>query len=114
MDEDFTKVRKFVYENPNARVEDIEEETEVDSKTIMFFLREGRLSLREPDGSIRCEQCGAPITTGKLCHKCAHNMSGVLERSIPRQEEPQKPQKSQIDISKRSKLHVNVTNGKEG
>lgn len=111
MDEDFTKVRKFVYENPNARVDDIAEETEVEPKMIMFFLREGRLELRQLDGSLTCEKCGAPIATGKLCHKCAQEMSGVLESTLPKQEKPQRPQ---VDITKKSKLHVNVTKGKEG
>ncbi|MDL2237823.1 MerR family transcriptional regulator, partial [Christensenellaceae bacterium OttesenSCG-928-K19] len=48
-EEDFQKVKKYLYENPGAGVEEVVEETEVDIKRVMHFLREGRLEMKNAD-----------------------------------------------------------------
>lgn len=111
MDEDFAKVRKFIYENPNARVEEISEETGVEPKMIMQFLREGRLELKVADGSITCEKCGVPISSGRLCHTCSQSLAGNMASVLPKSPVQQK-QKPRVTDSK-SKLHVSVSKGKE-
>lgn len=111
MDEDFAKVRKYIYENPNARAEEISEETGVDTKTIMQFLREGRLELRVADGSILCEKCGVPISSGRLCPTCSQNISNNMSSVLPKAPEPKKHQQELTGL--KSKLHVNVAKGKE-
>lgn len=111
MDEDFAKVRKFIYENPNARVEEISEETGVEPKMIMQFLREGRLELKVADGSLVCEKCGIPISSGRMCHTCSQSLSNNIASVLPKSPEQQK-QKPKFTNNK-SKLHVSVSKGKE-
>jgi len=111
MDENFGIVRKFIYENPNAGVSDVAEETGVEEEMILHFLREGRLEMKIADGSLKCEKCGVPIATGRLCHKCSQGLVNNLESTIPK---PPNLEKPHMSVSSKSKLHVDVTKGKEG
>lgn len=111
MDEDFAKVRKFIYENPNARVDEISEETGVEPKMIMQFLRDGRLELKTADGSIVCEKCGVPISTGRLCHTCSQDISNHMQSVLPKA--PQQQKQKTVLTGGKSKLHVSVSQGKE-
>ncbi len=111
-DEDFAKVRKYIYENPNARAEEIAEATEVDIKEILEFLKEGRLQLKHADGLLKCEKCGAPIATGTLCDRCTNSLNSHLRSALP-QKEDKKP-KSRLEMleSMKSKLHVDINDKK--
>lgn len=72
-EEDFDIVRDFLYKNPKATVEEISKKTGVSSKSILEFLKEGRLMLRSNNVNIilSCELCGEPIVSGRLCEKCS-------------------------------------------
>ena len=84
LDEKFVKIRKYLYENPNANVEMVAEATEVEAKVIKHFLREGRLQLKTSGGStLTCEKCGAPVTSGRLCENCMKNLSSQMESVLP-------------------------------
>ncbi len=78
-EQDFQTVKKYIQENPGATISDVVENTQVDIKKVMEFLREGRLEI-EPGGNIilECEKCGTPITTGRFCNSC----QGQLQRTI--------------------------------
>jgi len=69
IDREFEKVRNYIYNNPRANITIISENTGVDEKVILEFLREGRLVLSSNAG-LKCEKCGAPIETGRLCDDC--------------------------------------------
>jgi flagellar operon protein (TIGR03826 family) len=75
-DEDMFKlVREYIYDNPNASIPEVAEETEVPEKKILKFLREGKLELKEDSGfMLDCERCGTAISTGRFCNKCAMEM----------------------------------------
>lgn len=78
-EDDFEKVRDYLYENPGATIEEVSEQTEVDTKKILEFLKEGRLMLKnENPNLLRCEICDCPILTGKYCEKCAKDMKKQL------------------------------------
>lgn len=100
----FVKVRDFIYRNPRANVETICEETGADSDMILDWLREGRLLASE--GSmplLKCTKCGAPITTGQLCTKCANSlMSDVNNASKSMADEI----KRQAESNERRGLHI--------
>ncbi|WP_422446897.1 TIGR03826 family flagellar region protein [Thermoanaerobacterium sp. DL9XJH110] len=79
-EEDFEKVRDYLYDNPGATIEEVSEKTGVDSKKVLEFLREGRLVLKNANaGILSCEMCGAPILTGRYCDKCAGDMKKRLD-----------------------------------
>jgi flagellar operon protein (TIGR03826 family) len=79
-EENFDRVRDFIYTNPQASLEEVSEETGVSTKNILEYLKEGRLMLRSNNVNIllSCEVCDEPILSGKLCEKC----SGKLKREF--------------------------------
>ena len=76
---DFQKVKEYLYDNPGADVQEVSEETEVDSRKIIDFLRAGRLEIAEGSALIlECESCGVGIRTGRFCEKCTVGMEREL------------------------------------
>ncbi|HBU12467.1 MAG TPA: hypothetical protein DEB31_06990 [Clostridiales bacterium] len=107
LDEDFQKIKKYLYENPGAGVEEVSEKTEVEVKTVLHFLREGRLEMKNADGMLLCTKCGVPITKGTMCPACMSGMVRTLESTLPKPEP--KKQHSRLDaMSAKSKLHVEI------
>lgn len=72
-EEDFERVRDFINNNPRATLEEVSEATEVSTKNILEYLKEGRLMLRSNNVNIllNCEICGEPILSGRICEKCS-------------------------------------------
>ena len=79
MDDQYKLVRDYLYDNPNAPIEEVVEETGVQEKIILYYLRDGRLQIAGSSGLLKCEQCGAAINSGRLCEKC---MSKVNTRIV--------------------------------
>lgn len=82
-EDDFEKVKAYLREYPGADIQTVSDETGVDTRKIIEFLKEGRLEVGE--GSqllIQCESCGASIKTGRFCEKCATNISRELRQSV--------------------------------
>lgn len=70
-EEDFLKVKHYLEEHPRSNIMKVSEATEVDTKKIIEFLKEGRLEVRSEDNLLlKCERCGKPITKGRFCDEC--------------------------------------------
>jgi len=86
LDEDFIKIREYLYENDGAGVEEVSEETGVTKKTILFLLKEERLIVGDEGGNINgilnCESCRKPIHTGKLCKSCKNQVLSAIQESV--------------------------------
>jgi len=84
MDQQFREVRDYLYRHPNADIAEIVKETGVSERSILQFLREERLSLMNTSANvgIRCEQCGKPISSGKLCVDCKERLSKMFESKL--------------------------------
>ncbi len=115
-EEYFREVREYLYENPDASAAEIVEATEIPEKLLVYFLREGRLEMRHADGSLRCEQCGAGIATGKLCGTCqakiekrlgANANTQRLARAAEDTKRKEEEQKYGSPGTKRSYMHRN-------
>ena len=91
IDRDFIVVRDFIYDNPRANVDKVSEETEVDRAIILHLLKEGRLQLDNPDGSIlRCEVCKKAISSGRMCKDCMGKVANTMQKNVG----PAKPAES--------------------
>jgi len=79
-EEDFMRIKEFIWENPDSSLIQIAEATEVSEKRIMKYLREGRLEISNSSSStlITCERCGKPITTGKFCDSCVIDINSTI------------------------------------
>lgn len=96
LEDKFQEVKAFLNENPNSSVERVSEELDVSVKQIRQWIREERLTLSVAgaDGVV-CEQCGAPICTGRFCDKCKAEMANTFAGAIqkPKSQEPQKAER---------------------
>lgn len=66
----YKNVRDYLYENPDETVDQVSEATGTPKWMIVYYLRDGRLNVKDASGYIRCEQCGKPLTTGRYCPDC--------------------------------------------
>jgi len=88
LDEDLSKIRKYLYDNEGAGVEEVSEATGVPKKSIMFLLKEERLSVVEGSGDgsrgmLSCESCKKPIMTGRLCVSCKKEVMSAMQNAAP-------------------------------
>lgn len=82
-EDDFKKVKEYIDENPGANISEISEETEVDSKKIIEFLKQGRLEIEDENNTLlQCERCGVSIKTGRFCDKCTTEMQKEFKQAI--------------------------------
>ena len=83
-EEEFKRVRKYIYDNPNASIQTVSEETNVSVKKILRFLKEGKLEIKDENSNfiLNCERCGVPIKTGRFCEKCKAELERELKSSI--------------------------------
>lgn len=75
-EEDFQKIKKFLWENPKATIEVVHEKTGVSRERIIKFIREDRLIAEglDLDFLIECERCGEFISHGRFCEKCQQEL----------------------------------------
>ena len=76
-EEDFQRVKKYLYENPGASLTQVSTELEISVEMIKRFLREGRLEIANDAGNLvlECENCGRSIKTGRFCPDCERNLA---------------------------------------
>lgn len=102
-EDDFEKVREYLYEHNTATAIEISEQTDVDITQIERYLKNGRLEI--PENSpifIKCEMCGADIRSGRLCSACSIKMSNAtrIQMHITDSQIGETPKKSKDKSSK--------------
>jgi len=82
-EEDFKKVKEYLYQYPGASLTQVSTELDVSIEKIKRFLRQGRLEITNPDGNLilACENCGKAINTGRFCQECERELAAGL-RSV--------------------------------
>ncbi len=78
-DDQFLKVREYIYDHPGSSVVDVSNSMEVEEELILKWLREGRLTLKGQGVGYPCDKCKELIQTGKYCAKCASKISQDLK-----------------------------------
>lgn len=87
-EEDFVKVKEYIYDHPKANISEVSEGTEVDPEKIIEFLRQDRLEIADGGNLIlECEICSVSIKSGRFCNKCKHDLEKEMGRSIKPGEE---------------------------
>jgi uncharacterized protein len=109
LDRKYIIVRNYLDRNTESNIHNVANETEVDEKSLLYLIREGRLALRgEPGGAITCMKCGVPIHSGKYCEKCKVDLVRNLETTKSAMEssiKPAQPKTASVEDNK-SKMHV--------
>lgn len=85
VDKHFRTVKDFLYKNPNLTITEVVDQTGIDERIVLYFLREGRLEMSTAGDFLKCETCGASITTGRICSKCANGLSAVFDGVVAKQ-----------------------------
>lgn len=97
LEDKFQEVKQYIYDNPDASIQQISEECDVEIGQIKRWIREERLTFSEHSViGIECEVCGATIKTGRFCEKCKLDIAkGLIDATrIPQKEEPAMTSKS--------------------
>ncbi len=80
-EEEFQKVRIHLRDNPNISIIELAEETDVEEEKIIQWIREGRIESKGLKGSsLKCEDCGVPISSGSKCEKCKQELADGFSR----------------------------------
>jgi len=108
LDDKYVTVRNFLDRNENCNISRLAEETEVDEKSLLYLMREGRIALRGESSVLSCLKCGAAISSGRYCDKCKGNLMQTLESTRSALESSLKPpQPKQADSAgDRNKMHI--------
>jgi rubrerythrin len=85
LDRQFILVREYIYQNEEADILEISKETGVEGKTILEFLKDGRLTLGVESSILVCESCGKPIKTSKYCEECRDRLENALKSRTKKQ-----------------------------
>ena len=99
LDDDFLKIREYLYDHDGAGIEEVSEATGVSRKAIFYLLKEERLIVGNEDGEangvLTCESCKRPIHTGKLCAGCKNEVLTALHQSVSAvRKPPQRPKET--------------------
>lgn len=85
LEEKFFEVREYIRDNKNAGINEVAEVNKVSVSQIKQWIREERLEFSEASVvTIECENCGAPIKTGRFCKACKGSLTNGLSGSIAR------------------------------
>ena len=73
------EVIEYVRDHPKVKIGELIEATGASENMIKRMIRDGRFIQVGVRMTYPCEKCGAPITQGKLCAKCAEELKNELQ-----------------------------------
>lgn len=81
-EEDFKRVKEYLFNNPGATMSQVSLDLGISIERLRRYLREGRLEIAGNDSSflLECENCGAPIKSGRFCNDCISSLTGNLKK----------------------------------
>lgn len=99
MEAKFQEVKEYIRVHKGVSMTEVAEACEVEVGQIRQWLRDDRLEVTEDSALyLTCENCGAPIRSGRFCEKCKGSMTKELKdvlKSGKPQPALQKPQKEE-------------------
>jgi flagellar operon protein (TIGR03826 family) len=83
-EEEFKKVKEYIYDYPGSNMPEISDATEVSIDKIMRFLREERLEIsgENPNMFLECERCEKSIKTGRFCDACKDDLEKGFKQQL--------------------------------
>ncbi len=105
-DKDFILIKDYIYDYPEANVSQIAKDTKVEEKVILYFLKEGRLTVKSEDTGLKCEKCGKIIHSGRFCGMCKLKLENSLNSVMPAKQ-PSKQSNQSDAVRRNAKMHFN-------
>ncbi|MBN4062554.1 MAG: MerR family transcriptional regulator [Alkaliphilus sp.] len=82
-EDEFMKVKDYLYDNTGATIREVSDETGVDEKQILRYLKESRIEIIEEGNFVlECERCGKSLRSGRFCDVCVSDMSKEFSSAI--------------------------------
>jgi flagellar operon protein (TIGR03826 family) len=83
-EDEFKKVKEYLYDNPGSTVFEVADATNVEVEKIMRFLKEERLqvSSENPNMLLECEKCSRPINMGRFCQNCKNELHTSMRKEF--------------------------------
>lgn len=106
LDEQYKPVRDYLYDNPNATIDEVMEATGIAQRVILYYLRDGRLQMANSSGLLRCEQCGAAINTGRLCETCTGKVEARIVKPLQERMAKMRKQEQKQDGGAGSRMYT--------
>lgn len=108
LDSKYLAVRNYLDKNTEANISRVAEETGVDDRSLLFLIREGRITLRGESSAIKCLKCGAEVFSGKYCDKCKDGLVRQLQTTKSSMESSLRPaqQKDQQATESKNRMHI--------
>lgn len=80
-EENFKKVKEYLYKSPGATLSEVSTELDISVERIKGYLKEGRLEIIGGEGNLvlECENCGKAIRTGRFCDQCSKEITNELK-----------------------------------
>ena len=79
LEKKFMEVKEYIREHKGAGIKQVAQECETTENQLRQWVREERLEFAADSGEVfHCEQCGAPIHTGRFCEACKKSMATNL------------------------------------
>ena len=80
IEEDFRKIRDYLYDYPGADVKEVSEATGASELVILRLLKEGRIEIVKDKTLIRrCEKCKKIVQSGRICPECKNSLAQDLK-----------------------------------
>ncbi len=81
-EEDFKRVKQYLYDNPGASLTEVSTVLEISVEKIRIYLKDGRLEIINNEGNmiLECESCGRAIKTGRFCDSCIQGLHKDLKQ----------------------------------
>lgn len=92
MEDKFQEVKTYIYDNPDADINQVAEDNDVSVQQIRQWVREERLEFSENSRvGLACEKCGKMIRSGRFCASCKNKLTNDLNGMYKvKKEEPVK------------------------
>ena len=79
IEEDFKKVRDYLYDHPGADIKEVAHATGVSERTIIKLLKDERIEVVEDSNALlKCERCTVGIKSGRYCDECKNEIAKEL------------------------------------
>ncbi|MDO5519151.1 MAG: flagellar protein [bacterium] len=100
LDAIFRKVKEYIYDHPEATMQQVADEFEIAIRVIQGWVREERLEFSNSSAvGLPCEICGTLIKSGRYCVGCKKNMVEQLS-SAYKTKQPQETDSSRQNSNK--------------
>ncbi len=89
-EEDLKVVTESLRDEPNQNIDDLAENTGVEKKVILKFIREGKIASDAVVGEVKCGRCGRPAESlaVRLCAKCSAELQKASAELMNKESKP--------------------------